>query len=76
VVTPREIAIGLDNSRFIHVKRGLDQGERILLAPPLTSSTPDQPEPNPAEPVPPETEVTPAVDPQPAPAPETDGRPT
>ena len=76
VVTPREIAIGLDNSRFIHVKSGLDQGERILLAPPLTSSTQDQPEPNPAEPVPPEAEATPAADPAPSPVPEADGRQT
>lgn len=45
VVTPREISIGLDNSRFIHVQDGLTQGERILLAPPLTSSTEDQSDP-------------------------------
>jgi multidrug efflux pump subunit AcrA (membrane-fusion protein) len=74
VVAPREITIGLDNSRFIHVKSGLDQGERILLAPPLTSSNRDQPGPNPAEPVPPETEATPTA--EPALAPESDGRPT
>jgi HlyD family secretion protein len=41
LVKPREVSIGLDNSRFIHITGGLDQGERILLAPPLTSSTRD-----------------------------------
>lgn len=36
--TPREVDIGLDNSRFVHVRSGVTEGETILLAPPLNRS--------------------------------------
>ncbi|MBN2137933.1 MAG: HlyD family efflux transporter periplasmic adaptor subunit [Sedimentisphaerales bacterium] len=32
---PREIEIGLDNNRMVHVKSGLQEGEKVLLTPPL-----------------------------------------
>jgi HlyD family secretion protein len=35
---PREVAIGLDNSRFVQIRGGLEAGEHILLTPPLGSS--------------------------------------
>jgi HlyD family secretion protein len=60
VVKPREVTIGLDNSRFIHITGGLEQGERILLAPPLTSST--------RETTPAESDEPPNDRPEPAPA--------
>ncbi len=34
-VTPREIETGFDNSRVIHIKKGLTNGERVSLIPPL-----------------------------------------
>ena len=76
VVTPREIVIGLDNSRFIHVKSGLGQGERILLAPPLTSSAQDRPASEPADEKPPDAEPPPAEENEPEPVPEMDRRQT
>jgi multidrug efflux pump subunit AcrA (membrane-fusion protein) len=76
VVTPREIAIGLDNSRFIHVKSGLEQGERILLAPPLTSSTQDRHASEPSDEEPAEAELPPAEEAEPEPVPEVDRRQT
>ncbi len=32
---PRRVEIGLDNNRVVHVRSGLDEGEVVLLAPPL-----------------------------------------
>jgi len=34
-ITPREIETGFDNSRVIHIKKGLTNGERVSLIPPL-----------------------------------------
>jgi HlyD family secretion protein len=33
----REVEIGLDDNRRVHIKKGLDEGERVLLAPPLAA---------------------------------------
>ncbi len=38
-VEPREVILGLDNNRMIHIISGLQVGEEILLAPPLAPST-------------------------------------
>jgi HlyD family secretion protein len=35
---PREVEIGLDNNRMVHVIRGLDEGEVVLTTPPLESA--------------------------------------
>jgi len=35
---PRQIEIGMDNNRVVHVLSGLKAGERVLLTPPLGSS--------------------------------------
>ena len=35
---PRNVEIGLDNNRMIHIKKGLESGERVLLTPPLGPS--------------------------------------
>ena len=32
---PRPVEIGMDNMRHVHIKDGLREGERVLLAPPL-----------------------------------------
>lgn len=37
----REIEIGLDNGRFVHVLSGLEGGESVLLVPPLSESAPE-----------------------------------
>jgi HlyD family secretion protein len=34
----RPVEIGLDNSRFLHILSGLEEGERVFLAPPLKPS--------------------------------------
>jgi HlyD family secretion protein len=34
----REVEIGLDNNRMIHILSGLEQGEKVLLTPPLEES--------------------------------------
>lgn len=34
---PRNVDIGLDDNRRVHIKKGLKEGERVLLAPPLAS---------------------------------------
>ena len=39
VPTPRPVELGMDNSSFVHVLSGLNEGERILLAPPLNVSS-------------------------------------
>ena len=35
---PREVELGLDNNRMVRIVSGLQEGERILLAPPLAPS--------------------------------------
>ncbi len=37
-VQPREVELGLDNNRMVRIVNGLQEGERILLAPPLAPS--------------------------------------
>ncbi len=37
-VVPREVQIGLDNNRMIRIIKGLEVGEKTLLAPPLSDS--------------------------------------
>jgi hypothetical protein len=39
---PRPVQIGLDNNRMVHIKSGLEVGERILLAPPLAAAEAEQ----------------------------------
>ncbi len=41
-VKPRPIQIGLDNNRMVHIKSGVEVGERILLAPPLAAAEAEQ----------------------------------
>jgi HlyD family secretion protein len=36
-VSPLPVELGLNNTRFVHIRGGLEAGQRILLAPPLTS---------------------------------------
>lgn len=36
---PRRVTIGLDNNRMVHVKKGLEEGELVLLAPPLDAAS-------------------------------------
>ena len=38
---PRPVEIGLDNNRMVHIISGLEQGELVLLAPPLKSGEMD-----------------------------------
>jgi HlyD family secretion protein len=38
VQQPREVELGLDNNRMVRIVSGLQEGERILLAPPLAPS--------------------------------------
>ncbi|MBI3271580.1 MAG: efflux transporter periplasmic adaptor subunit [Planctomycetes bacterium] len=38
---PREVEIGLDNNRMVHVLSGLVEGEEVLLAPPLDAGAVD-----------------------------------
>jgi len=40
-VVPRKVEIGLDNNRMIRIVRGLEEGEVVLLDPPLKSSSVD-----------------------------------
>ena len=40
-VTPREVEIGLDNNRMIRIIHGLEEGEVVLLTPPLRAATLD-----------------------------------
>ncbi|MFN2437482.1 MAG: efflux transporter periplasmic adaptor subunit, partial [Desulfotignum sp.] len=35
---PRQVDIGLDNNRMIHVKNGLTVGDIVLLTPPLADA--------------------------------------
>src|SRR5690606_26256815 len=34
-ITPREVKLGLDNNRMVHIIDGLEAGEEVLLTPPL-----------------------------------------
>jgi HlyD family secretion protein len=40
-VVPHKVEIGLDNNRMIRIARGLEEGEVVLLDPPLRSSSVD-----------------------------------
>jgi HlyD family secretion protein len=40
---PRQVEIGLDNNRMIHVKAGLEPGDVVLLTPPLEPAGVDYP---------------------------------
>jgi HlyD family secretion protein len=40
-LTPRTVEIGLDNNRMIRIVRGLEEGEVVVLDPPLKSSSVD-----------------------------------
>lgn len=42
----RPVAIGLDNTTMIHIKDGLDEGEVVLLKPPLDGAESQQSEPD------------------------------
>jgi len=43
---PRKVQMGLDNNRMVHITSGLDEGEVVMLAPPLAEgSVEDQREP-------------------------------
>ncbi len=37
-VLPREVVLGLDNNRMVRIVSGLQEGEKVLLAPPLSPS--------------------------------------
>lgn len=39
VPEPRQIEIGMDNNRVVHIVSGLTAGEQVLLAPPLAASS-------------------------------------
>ncbi len=38
-VQPRPVEIGLDNNRMVHILSGLEQGDAVLLTPPLGEAT-------------------------------------
>jgi len=62
-IEPRPVTIGLDNNRMIHVKSGLEEGEEVVLTPPLSEARAKEPSEEPADtaqeeteaPIPPET---------------------
>ncbi len=37
-ITPRQIVIGKDNGRMVHILDGIEEGEQVLLTPPLSRS--------------------------------------
>ncbi len=54
VTTPRQIEIGMDNNRMVHVLSGLKAGEAVLMTPPLDTTTAlDRPAPLGDVPIPP-----------------------
>jgi HlyD family secretion protein len=54
VTTPREVEIGMDNNRMVHVLSGLKAGESVLMTPPLDGTTAlDRPAPIGDVPIPP-----------------------
>lgn len=38
---PRVVEVGMDNNRLVHIKSGLEEGERVLLAPPFDETEAD-----------------------------------
>lgn len=50
----RVVEIGLDNNRVVHIKNGVEPGERVLLAPPLHDRMDDDEQEIPADSTPPE----------------------
>jgi len=38
-IEPRQVQIGLDNNRMVHIVSGLKEGELVLLTPPLEAAT-------------------------------------
>ncbi len=38
MIERRAVSVGLDNGRMVHILDGVSEGERVLLAPPLTTS--------------------------------------
>ncbi len=67
-VEARAVEIGLDNNRMVHILSGLEEGEAVLLAPPLGDAAEDAAEPAPSESAPDDaTLFTPAAEP-PAPS--------
>lgn len=49
VPVPRQVKIGFDNGRLVHVTEGLKNGDQIMLAPPLAAAEAGQEEENDAE---------------------------
>ena len=45
-VVAKPVEIGLDNNRMVHIVSGLAEGEKVLLAPPLTESSTGGDRPN------------------------------
>ncbi|MGA1868335.1 MAG: efflux RND transporter periplasmic adaptor subunit [bacterium] len=53
-LTPRKVEMGLDNSRMVHIISGLEEGETVLLTPPLAEASvemPKEPPSGPDEPI-------------------------
>ncbi len=40
-IEPRQVEIGMDNNRMVHIRSGLSEGEQVLLTPPLSAGTAD-----------------------------------
>ena len=40
-MAPRQVETGLDNNRMIHILSGLEEGERVVMTPPLKAATVD-----------------------------------
>ena len=38
-VLPQEVKTGMDNARFVHIVEGLEEGQKILLAPPMQDNS-------------------------------------
>jgi HlyD family secretion protein len=63
---PRDIEIGMDNNQVVHVLKGLEEGEQVLMEPPLEHATPAPAAPPPE--IPPAASGAPPAKPAPAPA--------
>ena len=74
---PRDVETGLDNGRLVRIIRGLEPGEKILLAPPLPPSTVEEKPVAQEEIGPPDDSVRAPADPgaPPAVAPDSTNRP-
>ena len=46
---PRAVEVGLDNNRMVHIKSGLEEGDKVLLSPPLGEAEVDPREVNGAD---------------------------